>query len=210
MSRTAFATRLKEARETARLTMAQLGVAVGVSPQAVFKWESGTAMPGSDRLSRLAIALGVPVQYLLTGTGSATQPDSTKVGGRGRTVVKVTPEDAARGVMDRPLGIVETHFACGPNAFAVEIWDHSNTPDFAPGDQIVVDPDIKARPGDMVLIAIQPALDVALGKAVVRSDHSAHTIVVQPLNPDWPAHVVSDAGAKILGVMTEHARPRRS
>ena len=50
--------RIKELREAAGLSLAELGALVGVSRQAVNQWEAGTTWPSSQILPQLAAALG--------------------------------------------------------------------------------------------------------------------------------------------------------
>lgn len=47
----------KAVREAAGLTLAQVGAAVGVTPQAVALWESGRRTPQGARLSKYAEAI---------------------------------------------------------------------------------------------------------------------------------------------------------
>ena len=52
-------------RRQKNLTQEQLAEQVGVSRQAVSKWELNTALPDTDKLVPLARALGVSVDELL-------------------------------------------------------------------------------------------------------------------------------------------------
>ena len=52
-------------RRQKNLTQEQLAELVGVSRQAVSKWELNTALPDTDKLVPLARALGVSVDELL-------------------------------------------------------------------------------------------------------------------------------------------------
>ena len=56
--------RIKELREAAGLSPAALGLRVGVSRQAVRKWETGESWPSAQLLPRLAFALGCQVSDL--------------------------------------------------------------------------------------------------------------------------------------------------
>ncbi len=56
--------RIAAAREAKGMNQSELARALGVSPQAVQKWESGGGPKGS-RLSEIAAALGVAIEYLL-------------------------------------------------------------------------------------------------------------------------------------------------
>lgn len=66
-----FAERLAHAREQAGLTQTQLARQLGLTPQAVQKWEAGGGHPAPSRLPALAQALGVSVDLLLGHKTSA-------------------------------------------------------------------------------------------------------------------------------------------
>jgi len=66
-----FNERIAAARRAAGLTQEQLGERVGVTRQAVSKWEAGTAMPDALTAARLCDALDVSADYLLLGKGDA-------------------------------------------------------------------------------------------------------------------------------------------
>ena len=53
-----FKDRLKELRKAAGLSQAQLSARVGVSQQAVGKWENGKSSPDPDTLTALATGGG--------------------------------------------------------------------------------------------------------------------------------------------------------
>ena len=77
--------RISLARKKAGLSQEQLGDKLGVSRQAVSKWELNTALPDTDKLVPLARALGVSVDELLgnafENSGSGTpQPEQKKPG----------------------------------------------------------------------------------------------------------------------------------
>lgn len=59
--------RIAETRRAAGLTQEQLGTLVGVTRQAVSKWESGQAVPDALTVARVCQALGVSADYLLLG-----------------------------------------------------------------------------------------------------------------------------------------------
>ncbi|NBE95498.1 ImmA/IrrE family metallo-endopeptidase [Nonomuraea sp. KC401] len=64
MSTLAFErTRLRVARELARLSQAQLAAAVGLSPAAVSQFESGAARPSPETITALSMALAVPISF---------------------------------------------------------------------------------------------------------------------------------------------------
>lgn len=75
-----FKDRLKRARTEARpkITQADVGGALGVSPQAVSGWERGENMPEPDKLPKLAKMVGKSVDWLLEGdVAQLKQPASS-------------------------------------------------------------------------------------------------------------------------------------
>ncbi len=65
--------RLAKARRNQNLTQEQLAETLGVTRQAVSRWESDTAYPETDKIIRMAALFGVSCDYLL-GVGETTQP----------------------------------------------------------------------------------------------------------------------------------------
>ena len=66
--------RIAAARKAADLTQEALGEKLGVSRQAVSKWESGQAVPDLDTVAKLCLALGFSADYLLFGREDAPAP----------------------------------------------------------------------------------------------------------------------------------------
>lgn len=56
--------KIKELREARGLTLGQLATELGVTKAAAFKWEHGQALPGADRLPRLADLLHCTIDAL--------------------------------------------------------------------------------------------------------------------------------------------------
>lgn len=61
--------RLKLARKSRRLTQKELAARLVIKYQSIGRWEKGDVTPGAKHLPRLAKALGVRVEWLLTGEG---------------------------------------------------------------------------------------------------------------------------------------------
>jgi len=71
--------RLAQARRGQNLTQEQLAEQLGVTRQAVSRWESDTAYPETDKIVRMAALFGVSCDYLLgvgdePGTGTPPSP----------------------------------------------------------------------------------------------------------------------------------------
>ena len=72
--------KLAQARKAANLTQEQLAERLGVTRQAVSRWESDAAYPETDKIVRMARLLNVSCDYLLrddiaTGDTEAPPPD---------------------------------------------------------------------------------------------------------------------------------------
>ncbi len=60
--------RIGRLRQEQGLTQVALAEKLGISSQAISKWERGQAFPDLSRLDELSELLGVAVAYLLTGS----------------------------------------------------------------------------------------------------------------------------------------------
>lgn len=69
-----FAARLQALRKAQALSQEALADRLGVSRQAIGKWESGAALPSVDNLLELAAILETTVDYLLTGAELPQDP----------------------------------------------------------------------------------------------------------------------------------------
>ncbi len=68
--------RIQSCRKRAGLSQEQLAERLGVSRQAVSKWESDAAQPELDKVVALARVFGITTDQLLLGTGPAPQMPS--------------------------------------------------------------------------------------------------------------------------------------
>lgn len=74
-SSSTFQDRLYQLRRSKGLSQEELAHVIGVSRQAVQKWESGTSRPDMDNLISLADLFGVSLDYLLRGQEPAPAPE---------------------------------------------------------------------------------------------------------------------------------------
>ena len=59
--------RIRQARLASEMSQSELARLLGIKPQAVQHWERGISNPKTNRLSALALALGIEVSWLLDG-----------------------------------------------------------------------------------------------------------------------------------------------
>lgn len=96
---------------------------------------------------------------------------------------------------------IKTSGAHGPHAFALQIEGDSNAPDFTPGTVIIVDPDLRAKPGNFVV--------AKLGKILTMRElvKDGTEYALKPVNPRYPVHALSDG--EIIGIVCEAISIRR-
>lgn len=63
--------RLIECRKAAGLSQTELAEKLGLSRQAISKWETGTVIPAAENLSALAKLYNVSLDWLVNGEGNA-------------------------------------------------------------------------------------------------------------------------------------------
>src|SRR5690606_15518534 len=124
-------------------------------PQAVQQWEKDRTAPNAERLKVVAELTRANLQWLLTGlvvsgTGDHEPSEFGAVARGGRIVPMLSVRQAVATPIDRTHAtLIHTHFPCSSNAFAIPVFDRSNSPAYEPGDNVVIDPDVEPVPGDM-------------------------------------------------------------
>lgn len=200
--------RLRQARKRAGMTQQEIGSKIrNLTGQAIARWESGHTHPDPEDLGVFCRITGANLFWLVYGEEpNGARPES--VGVQGRVVPKLLWDQLiARvdGLLTVPSEeFIRTHFDCGERSFATVVHDKSNEPEIQPGDSVVIDPDAAPKPGDLVLVRHNNG--VILRKVRMREAH----IELVPAHIDWPTVTVATLDASnLIGVVTEHARPRR-
>lgn len=194
-----FTKRLKELRKARGLSQGALAKELGLSQQAVGKWETGRSTPDPATLAALASFFKVSVDYLL-GCGAAPMPGS------------VLPYLAAEECQIPVIGTVRAGFG----ALAFE-------EDYGTEPASVKDPDSyfyllvrgdsmepRIREGDLALVHRQQTLENGeLGVLVYGEGEGTlkkfvrrgNAIILQPFNPAYqpPGHSGGRPGAPACG-----------
>ena len=206
--------RIADAMKDRGLSLKELAEPFGKTAQTAHNWKDGKHLPNPPEFLQLAELLKVNVVWLTTGKGPK-DPEGLRdaiviQNARGRLVPRLSLEDVSR----RPFRLADhehgekvlTHFACGPLAFEIKVTDTSNAPEYLVGDSVIVDPDLRPEPGDMVLALVGT-------RAVFRKmvSRGGDAVELRPLNPDWhPDTIEIGKSGEIIGTMSEHAKPRRN
>ncbi|MFM5249022.1 LexA family protein [Aeromonas hydrophila] len=221
--------RIKTRRSACGFTQEQLAARVGVTRVAVSHWERGGAEPKGRYLNDLADALGVTVDWLLTGDGEARgQPAPEVMPGYHNVEPAVIPQGTRVPVLsyvqagnwhemceqatafDGNVEYVTAGVDVGPCGFGLWLRGQSMEPFFKEGDLIIVDPDEAPQPGDLV-VARNGSEEATFKKYRPRGiDESGQEVFeLVPLNDDFPTMHSDRQHIQIIGVMVEHRSYRK-
>lgn len=179
---------IKIMRKNAKLTQAQLAGALGITQQAVGRWENGSSAPDPKTLVKMAEIFGVSLDALLNAP-SLTAGQSSANFGEGNVMIPV-------------LGTVRAGY--GALAFEEELGQESaNVRDPEKYFYLIVKGDSmepRISDGDLALVRKQQTLeDGELGVIVYgegegtlkRFQKKGNAVVLQPFNPSYDAIILS-------------------
>lgn len=216
--------RILSRRKHLKLSQLELANRIGITRVSVGKWESGLNQPKGRYLNDLAAALGVSVDWLLTGKEEGTtgvaespfagyrnvEPAVIPQGGRVPILSYVQAgnwremcEQAT--TFDGNVEYVTASVDIGPCGFGLWLRGNSMTPQFNEGDLVIVDPDEQPRPGDFV-VAKNGSDEATFKKYRPRGidENGQEVFELVPLNDDYPPMYSDRQHIEIIGVMVEH------
>ena len=182
-----FAQRLKELRKSKGSSQGALATALGLTQQAVGKWETGRSTPDPQTLATLAAYFQVSADYLL-GCGVGSVPETIPFEVAGQHLVPV-------------IGTVRAGY--GALAFE-EDYGEEYASVKNPGQYfylIVKGDSMEPRisDGDLALVHRQSTLDSGDLGVVVYGDGSGtlkkfirrgNSVVLQPFNPEYQSQII--------------------
>ncbi|WP_420211049.1 LexA family protein [Burkholderia aenigmatica] len=201
----------------------ELADAAGVTKGTVSQW-----LDGKIKSIKLEYAVGIQKRWgynpvwLVMGEGDKkirtagfTNVAPAEVGTRrvplissvqaGRMIETVDPFPT-----DAAFEYLLTDLELSAHTFALEIGGYSMTPDFHPGDRVIVDPAIRPRPGDFI-VAKNGREEATFKKYRARGvgADGSDAFELVPLNSDYPTISSEHEPVHIIGVMVEHRRYRK-
>lgn len=217
--------RIASRRREIGLSQVALAKKTGVSGTSVSKWESGLNQPKGRYLNELAAALGVSVEWLLTGKGGANDPAPAfdvnvepAVIPQGRRVPILSYVQAGQWrevceqatAFDGNVEYVSAGVDIGPCGFGLWLRGDSMTPLFNEGDLVIIDPDEHPRPGDYV-VATNGSNEATFKKYRARGEYEngQPRFELVPLNEDHETLSTDHTQIIIIGVMVEHRSYRK-
>lgn len=179
-----FKDRLKELRKAAGLSQAQLSARVGVSQQAVGKWENGKSSPDPDTLTALAKLLGVSTDDLL---GKAPAPSfSLPYAQTGIPVVGTVRAGYGALAYEEDYGTELASVKDPSSYFYLVVKGDSMEPRISDGDLALVHRQPTLENGDLGVMVYGDEGEGTLKKYVLRGN----AVVLQPFNPAYEPKVL--------------------
>ena len=194
-----LAKRLKQLRQEANLSQAELGKIFGKAPSAISMWESGMRQPGIEQTQRIADYFGVSLDYLMGNTDIRNSDSLTDW-----LEPELKPVDAAAslcmvnivanvkagpgGVPTEELqGTEYAHGISDPSQYRfLRVEGTSMSPRIEPGDLALVHLQNDVDSGQLAVIIINN--EEAVIKKVVKDD-STGSISLVSFNPDFPPRI---------------------
>lgn len=230
-----FAARLRELRERvitpdgSVISQSDLARAIGVTPQAVQKWEAGDSTPRPPKRQAIASVLSTSVAKLIEGTELEEPTDSvsTKDVSSGRVFpLRIAGGKSPKSQDHLPLiswtqaatwggkmgkirpEEVQDWLLCplehGPGSFVLEVSGESNyapgaEKSYAPGDLVYVDPTREPVNRCMVVVRVDGEERAQLKQLLT---DEGGTRLLKSLNPNWPTPIVPfQEHIRIVGVV---------
>ncbi|MDM1247890.1 LexA family transcriptional regulator [Acinetobacter sp. R933-2] len=217
-----LADRLKEARLKANKTQGEVADAAGIKQPTYQALESGKTQK-SAFLPEIADFLAVDVNWLKSGIGSMpayTCKSESNVSFTNTPLRQIPLLDYVQaGLLNEvgydginPLGISWTTYEnLRPECvFSLKVEGLSMAPEFQPGDELVVDGSLEAKPGSLVIAQeIQHGVARTTFKkyrVIGVNEFGVDVIELVPLNPDYPTLNSNQIEISIIGVVVAHNR----
>lgn len=217
--------RIQQKLEEKNLKQADIARATGKSTAAVTKWLKGDNIPKAENLKAIAKLLNVSDEWLLTGKGDEQASKKIDLGESNVTFVN-TPliqvpllDYVQAGLFHEvgydginPLGASWTTYegARPECVFSLKVEGLSMAPEFMPGDEIIVDGSLEAKPGSLVIAQeIQHGLARTTFKKyriIGVNEFGVDIIELVPLNTDFPTLNSLQIEISIIGVVVRHNR----
>lgn len=206
---------VKAARQAAGIGQEELGAKLGVTRGNVSAWENGRHEPSFAQILAIANETGNRVPIPGVNAQPVRNVAPADIGSRRVPLISsVQAGHLAEAVTPFPEGAafeyLLTDLDLSENAFALEIEGLSMTPEFSPGDRVILDPALSPRPGDCV-VAKNGREEATFKKYRARGidESGRETFELVPLNPDYPTISSERERVVIIAVMVEHRRYRR-
>ncbi|WP_066570596.1 helix-turn-helix domain-containing protein [Snodgrassella sp. CFCC 13594] len=216
MTQESIGQRIRQKRNELDLTQSELARKMSnVSHAAISQWESDSTKPNAENLFELAIIFSCDFAWLLKGEGFHSNILPATLNLRGNRIPLISAINLIHCHINTPDKLVSgeyimTDINVSEKAFAYRIFGDEMEPDFVDGDIVVIDPDVKPRPGEFVSAFCDDKL-LVFRKYKEEGINSTGLEIFSliPLMTDYPILSSEEHKITILGTMVEHRIYRR-
>lgn len=203
---------LRKWREQRGWTIAVLAEKLGTTSPTVSRIETAVQQPRAEMLRKITELFGMSAADFY----ATSNVEPAMLGSRRVPVWDYVQAGKWAGVApylrdEEMQSYISTDEELSDVAFALVIRGDSMEPEFKEGDFVVIDPAVKAHPGDFVV-----AKDSKSGEATFKlyrprgfNDKGQDYFELVPLNPDYPPMRSDHQQIEIVGTMMEHRKRRR-
>ena len=185
-----FQQRLKELRKRGGFSQKSLSARLGVSQQAVGKWETGRSSPDPATLARLAALLGTSTDDLLgLEAVNAAQAGQWFFGGYEESPIPVVGTvRAGYGALafEEDYGVEYARVKDPASYFYLVVKGDSMEPRISDGDLALVHRQPTLENGDLGVMVYGDEGEGTLKKYILRGN----AVILQPFNPAYEAKVL--------------------
>ncbi len=186
-----FSQRMKEARRLRGITQSALAASLGVTQQAVGKWEKGLSTPDPQTVAAISEKLGVSADYLLgcdETCGSVIKQQPAFLAPQEHMIPVIGTVRAGYGALafTEDYGEEPANVKDPDNYFYLIVKGDSMEPRISDGDYALVHRQPTLENGDLGVMVFGDG-EGTLKKYIERGN----SVVLQPFNPDYKQQIIS-------------------
>lgn len=186
-----FSELLKQCRKKQNMSQAELAAQIGVTQQAVGKWESGKSSPDPSTVAKIAELLNTTADYLLGLYRPITQnaPEERFFGSYAESLIPVIGTvKAGYGALafEEDYGQEYARVKDPANYFYLVVRGDSMEPRIQDGDLALVHKQETLENGDLGVLIYGDEGDGTLKRYIQRGN----SVVLQPFNPNYSELVI--------------------
>ena len=187
-----FSELLRQCRKKQHISQAELAAILGVTQQAVGKWESGRSSPDPATVARIAEILGTTADYLLGLYRPLThlsEPENRFFGAYAESLIPVIGTvKAGYGALafEEDYGQEYARVKDPDNYFYLVVRGHSMEPRIQDGDLALVHRQDTLENGDLGVLIYGDEGEGTIKRYLQRGN----SVVLQPFNPEYSELVI--------------------
>ena len=189
-----FSAKLKQFRSEAGYSQAALSKMLGVSQQAVGKWETGKSEPDFSTIKQIAAIFQVSTDDLMEHEAPAAfrGPAQTMI-----PVVGTVRAGYGALAFEEDYGTEAANVKDPENYFYLVVRGDSMMPRINEGDLALVHRQPVLENGDLGVVVFGEDGEATLKRFLVRGS----SVVLQPFNPAYPAKIISGPDLEYLHIV---------